>query len=248
MAGPSCLMLAEFALTPSIFDESAQADAEEWRDQLRELGAAMFPRTGAWPVMISNLYSGSWENVANKVMKSVQDPKARELCAGLLTNSSKAFVSRPACGDWPGEESILWAKEALASHSDFPIDRIIGCKAIYDILRAEHRSIRCIKEVQDSGFWKGVESSWSQSMRISDQVDALRKICVHASFICLITPHIYGGVGNETDFAIELIKSSFDRLADYGPVELEIHTEGPKDPDSIDYKSRLESSIKNIQI
>jgi hypothetical protein len=32
-------MLAEFAFTPSIFDETAHADSEAWREQLRELGS-----------------------------------------------------------------------------------------------------------------------------------------------------------------------------------------------------------------
>ena len=41
-------MLAEFALTPSVFDEEAHADKDTWREQLRELGTNMFPRVAAW--------------------------------------------------------------------------------------------------------------------------------------------------------------------------------------------------------
>ncbi len=241
-------MLAEFALTPSIFDESAHSDQEEWREQLRELGSTMFPRTAAWPVMISNLYEGSWENEALTLMKSIKDQKARLLCSDILTNIAKTMVLRPACGEWPGDDPTAWAEEALASHDDFPMDRIIACKASYESLRSKSRSIRCIDEVQDSGFWKDVESSWSQTMKINDQILSLRKLCVHSGFVGLITPHIYGGGDDETDFAIELIKSSFDRPKAYGPVEIEIHTEGPKDPTSCDYEARLNNVVNGIAI
>lgn len=239
-------MLAEFALTPSIFDESAHSDQEEWRDQLRELGSNMFPRTAAWPVMISNLYEGSWENEALTLMKSIKDQKTRILCSGILTNIAKAMVKRPACGEWPYDDSTAWAEEALASHRGFPIDRIIGCNATYEKLRGSSDSIRCIEEVTDSGFWKDVRSSWSLPLKIDDQVASLRKISVHAGFICLMTPRIYGGRDDETDFAIELIKSAFDRPPEYGKVEIEIHTDGPDRPDSSDYETRLETSIRNI--
>ena len=57
-------MLSEFALTPSIFDEEAQPDADLWREQLDRLLSNMFPNVSAWPVMVSNLHSGSWQKTA----------------------------------------------------------------------------------------------------------------------------------------------------------------------------------------
>src|SRR5687767_10805274 len=102
-------MLAEFALTPSVFDEQAHADGETWRDQLRKLGNGMFPDTGAWPVMVSNLYDGSWHHLAVKTAKAITDHRARRLCEDLLENAAKTLVRRPAaCSDWPGDDSVAW--------------------------------------------------------------------------------------------------------------------------------------------
>jgi len=239
-------MLAEFAFTPSIFDETAHRDSEAWREQLRELGSNMFPRTAAWPVMISNLYAGSWESIASSVVKAIKDPKARVLCEHILTNAAKTLVHRPAKGDWPGEEALDWGREALTSNVDEPIDRIVACKPAHEILSKESRFVRCIDEVQDSGFWKDVESPWAQTMRINAQVDSLRKLCVHAEFLCLVTPHINGGSDDETDFALEMIRSSFHRPADYASPEIEIHTEAPANPGSSDFPDRLRKFSGNV--
>ena len=46
-------MLTEFALTPSIFDETMHPAADDWQEQLRELGTNMFPKVAASPVMMS---------------------------------------------------------------------------------------------------------------------------------------------------------------------------------------------------
>src|SRR5208283_1537762 len=109
-------MLAEFAFTPSIFDESVHPDRDVWIEQIRELGSTLFPRTAAWPVMISNLYSGSWYHTALAIVKAINDPRVRVLCENILKNAASSLVLRPALGDWPGDDSVVWGREAIASH------------------------------------------------------------------------------------------------------------------------------------
>lgn len=240
-------MLAEFAFTPSIFEEAAQSDPELWREQLRELGANMFPRTAAWPVMISDLYGGSWQQEAVAVVEAIKDPTARNLCQGFLRNVAHTLVRRPAHGDWPGEDAIAWGREAIGSHGDEPIDRIVACQRAFDLLSATCSVIRNIDEVRGAGFWKDVESAWPQEMRIGDQVQALRKVCVHSDFLVLVASHIHGtGWSDETDFAVDLIKSTFRRPKGYPPAEVEIHVEAPADPQSADYHKRLANLKANI--
>ena len=57
-------MLTEFAFTPSIFDDEANADPAAWHEQIRELGLNMFPRVSACPVMVCNLFDGGPAHVA----------------------------------------------------------------------------------------------------------------------------------------------------------------------------------------
>lgn len=239
-------MLAEFSFTPSIFDESVQADRELWRDQLRELGANMFPRTAAWPVMVSNLYEGSWHSVVLTVVKGIEDQKARILCEKLLEKVTETLVHRPARGDWPGDDAVMWGREAISSHGREPIERILACKPAHEVLASECKIIRCLDEVQDGGFWKDVSSTWSQPMTITEQIQTLRKLCVHSGFLCLVTPHIGGGGGDETDFAIDLIRSTLSRPSGYPLGEIEIHTEAPDKPHSSDYPTRLANLTHNI--
>ncbi len=218
-------MLAEFALTPAIFDDQANADQQAWREQLRELGSGMFPRTGPAPVIISDLYAGSWRHVAEALAGQVHDQSARYLCQGILTRVKHVLVPRPAVADvWP-DTDIDWAREAIASHATEPLQRIVATATTHAAIGAECPAIRCIAECADSGFWAGDWPSSSPPMDIASQVENLRKLCIHADFLCLITPEIYGGADDETDFAVALMQRAFQRPAGFGTVEVEIHTE-----------------------
>lgn len=241
-------MLSEFAFTPSIFDEKAQDNCEDWLQQLLVLGSNMFPQTAAWPVMVSNLYGGSWESTALSFVNAIQNQKARNICQGFLKNVAKTLVHRPIMRDdeWPAEQAIAWGREALDSHDKEPIDRIVACRPASEALAAEAKPIRCINEAVNGGFWKDVGSPWTPEMEISTQVNSIRKLCVHAEFLCLVTPHIYGGNGDETDFALAFIKSSFNRPDKYVSPEIEIHTEAPDKPGSALYPGNLKNKTHNI--
>jgi hypothetical protein len=170
-------MLAEFSFTRSIFDKTAHNDPDVWRDQLRELGTNMFPRTAAWPVLVSNLYDASWHHVAVSIAEAITDPRSRRLCQDLLESATTALVGRPiAVADWPGDDSLAWGREAIASNVLETIDRIVACNTAHAQLREKCPEVRCIDEVQDGGFWVGITSQWPQSMRIEDQIDAVRKL------------------------------------------------------------------------
>jgi hypothetical protein len=239
-------MLAEFALTPSIFDEDAHQDKDAWLDDLQHLGAAMFPHVSASPAIISNLYDGSWHPEATKIVGAIQDHRARTRCQSLLTKMKDLLVFRPACKEWPMDE-CAWGREAACSAIEEPIERIIASKTAHATLISEGHPARCISEVQDSGFWGGINAGGTVPMRISDQVGLLRKLCVHAEFLCLATPHIYGGFDDETDFAKAVIQSAFARPAGFRRVSIDIHTEGPRgNPGDAGYSTKLANSITNI--
>jgi len=61
-----------------------------------------------------------------------------------------------------------------------------------------------------------------------------------------VTPHVNGGTDDESDFTVELIRSILDRAADFGPAEIEIHSEAPDKPASYGYSQRLASVTRNI--
>ena len=245
-------MLTEFAFTPSIFDEDAHEDKEAWRDQLKALGYNMFPKVSAWPVIVSDLYAGSWNQIADQTVKAIKDQRARILCEGILQNMKKTLVTRPACGNWP-DEDIAWGREAIASTNVESIERIVANSASKSALLEEYRLIRSLDEVEGGGFWQGIGAESSPKMIVADQVQLLRKLCLHSDWLALISKDIYGGSDDETDFALGVIDLSLNRPADFGQVHFELHTEGPRRcVDEADYRvkaarviSAISSSVKN---
>lgn len=240
-------MIGEFAFTPSVFDETAHPDAALWSEQLRELGNAMFPKTAAWPVMVADLYDGSWMHTATSAAKAVTGGSTRILCEKLLSNISKTLVYRPIAGvNWPADD-LAWGREALASHAIEAIDRIVSCREVQDILAHEGHPVRCIDEVHADGCWSDINSQWPQELRLASQIQAVRKLTLHAEFICLITPHVRAESGDETDFVLKLIQAAFRRPDGYRSVEIEVHVEGPEQPANSDFALRLGNAVSNKQ-
>jgi hypothetical protein len=236
-------MLTEFAFTPSIFDEDAHEDKEAWRDQLKELGRNMFPRVSAWPVVVSDLYGGSWNQVADQTVKAIKDQRARFLCEGILQNMRKTLVPRPVCGDWP-DEDVAWGREAIASNSTESIERIVANSVTKTALTKEYSLIRSLNEVEEGGFWRGIAADASPKMIIADQVQLLRKLCLHSEWVGLINPHTST---NESDFALELVRTAFDRPADFAAVKFELHTQAPRNcVDEADRQERLRRVTHNV--
>ncbi len=197
-------MLTEFALTPSIFDEDAHEDKEAWRDQLRELISTMFPRTSVWPIVVSDLYAGSWSSHILPYIERIQDHRAKKCCQDLLSNMQRMLVVRPVCGEWP-QDDIAWSREAVATHQYEPIERIVSIATTKQTMAGEFSLIRSINEVMDAGFWRGIESDASPRMIIPEQVSLLRKLCLHSEWVAIINPY---GFGNEQDFWLKLLESS----------------------------------------
>ena len=238
-------MLTEFAFTPSIFEEGAHEDKEVWMEQLRELGRNMFPHVSTWPVIVADLYDGSWSHSALQCIESIKDHKAKALCLGIVQNIKKALVTRPACGDWPGDDAA-WQREAIATSEVEPIERIVTCSQATPAL-PQLRNVRTLDEVGESGFWKGIRADASPKMIIADQVDLLRKICIHSEWMALISKDIYGGGNDETDFAISLMSRALNRPKEFGTPDFELHTEGPRElQGEKDYEIRKLGRIRSI--
>ena len=240
-------MLAEFALTPSLFDQDAQDDIEEWREQLRELATYMFPRGSGWPVMVSDLYDGSWFHTAKETVESIRDQRARIMCQGILRNVQQMLVHRPAVLDWPQDDTD-WCKEAINSHCAEAIDRIVTTSCTHRTLSGDCGAVRKFEEVRNAGFWHGVSSDESLPMRIAEQVAVASRLCVHAEFFAVISPYIAGAGDDETDFALELARLAIRPSVGFPKADVEIHIEGPRacETGSSEYERLLENKVQNI--
>lgn len=236
-------MLTEFAFTPSIFDEDAHEDKEAWRDQLRELTAAMFPRTSVWPVVVSDLYAGAWSSHVVPYVDKIQDHRAKRYCQALLTNMQRMLVVRPECGDWPYEDDIAWCREAIATNTVEPIERIISVRPTKESVIEEFALVRSIDEVEDAGFWRGIDADASPRMIIAEQVDLLRKLCLHSQWVALINPY---GFGNEQDFTLQLLDIALSRDSKFGTIHFELHAQEPDVSDATEKATRQQNVTNNM--
>jgi hypothetical protein len=239
-------MLVEFALSPAIFDDSLQPNAEEWSDQIRELASAMFPRTAACPVVVSNLYDGSWQHEAAQSVKAIANQNDRARCQSLLDKIDRTLVTRPSAADWPVDEDG-WGRVAIASDAEAPIDRIVLTDVCHTRMWAEEPSLRALKEVTDAGFWHGIPLDGSPRFDIAYQVGLLRALTTHSQFLWLASPHIRGTNDDETDFAIALIRQAFGRPSTFSSVDIEIHVEAPERPTATDFTTRLKNAQRNVE-
>lgn len=236
-------MLTEFAFTPSIFDEEAHNDKEAWRDQLRELISSMFPRTGVWPVIVSDLYAGSWSSHVVPYVEKIKDHRAKKYCQDLLTTMQHRLVIRPECREWPYDEDIAWCREAVASNMIEPIERIVSVEATKTMMAGEFDSIRSIEEVLDGGFWRGIASDASPRMIIAEQVALLRKLFIHSEWVALINPYAFG---NEQDFTLKMLEIALNRHSTFGPVMIEMHAQGPDVSDAAERATRQNNVTSNM--
>ena len=241
-------MLAELSLTPSVFDQSNFEDVDAWLEQLDEIGAWMTARASASPILIADVYGGSWSSTLKPIVDDIQDHRAKSSCQHILKQLKSLLVNRPIKDQmqWPGEDEGLWIQEAISSSADEPIERIIATpeKAI------EHgEPVRGMHESTEGGFWSGIAANGSVAMRIADQVSLVRKICIHSDFVAVLSPHFYGASGGEVEFAKALISSTFNRPQGFSaPKLVQLHTEGPQgDPADPEVQARIQTSTANLQ-
>ncbi|MEQ8788957.1 MAG: hypothetical protein RIC55_21780 [Pirellulaceae bacterium] len=212
-------MLKEIAFTPAVFDESAQSDKSDWRDQLKELLGVLAPKGSVCPVIVSNLYGSSWYHEIERSLKSVEDHKLKAVCQAIMEKMKDRLVSRPACSDYPMDDAT-WCREALASHAIEPIDRIVATNETRVALIEEASEVRGLDEIEHAGFWHGVNvRAWPEPF-FEDQIVLLRKLCIHSEWIALSSPYANT---TEMDFTIEFLRTALSRPVGFQPVEIEIH-------------------------
>jgi hypothetical protein len=241
-------MLAEFALLPSVFDEKVHPDVTAWKEQLRDLGNGMFPRTQAatCPGDCCRLTGRPMVETCRATGQQCFGSERPHPGQGLLKRIANVTVRRPGHLKQLGEHND-WACETIDSHRSNPFDRIVACPATVDRLRKDATNVWNLSDVDKDEFWDQISADWSPELCIRQQVDSLGKICLHSDFLSLISPHIQGA-DDETDFAIALIRRAFDRPSGYPPPEIEIHSEGPHKPEGHpDFADAMQKKVKNIR-
>lgn len=238
-------MLAEFALTPHLFDEASQQDNPGWRDQLAELARTLFPRNAPLPVIIADLQAGSWSRFSGLTIGRIRDQNVRFDVQKLLERLVDVSVRRPACGGNCGRSEMAWGHEAVQSAGQSEIDRIVVSDACHPAIATDHPRVHPLAHVSTDGFWQGVPHSGHVPRELQEQLRVLRPILHHAEFIWFASPYIEGTTTDDTIFGEELLRAAYGRPFAFPPPTVELHTKAP-DSQSSEYPRLMAAQRKTL--
>lgn len=240
-------MLAEFAFLPSIFDEKYHPDIASWKESLRELGREMFKRNVGCPAIVADLQNGNWSILVERNVRGISDKNVRADVMKLLTQIKEIGVRRPGHLKKLVDDDD-WTHEIVLSQKSEAFDRIVTTGPASKTTTGAVLKLWNLADVSTDAFWNGISPDCSPQMKIKDQVRLLRKLCIHSAFVMLVTPHISGRERDETDFAIELVRSALDRPPGYPSVQVELHTEVSSDwkMSCGEHASSIAARVKNV--
>ncbi|WP_345328539.1 hypothetical protein [Novipirellula rosea] len=239
------MMLKEIAITPGVFERDSFESEEAWLNHLRELGTGIFPRTSVCPVVVSDLYDGSlFPQLVDRV-KGIKCEVVRRFANELLKKLHDAGVKRPVKENWPGDDDSRWCREAIASHQDEELARVVSTRTSIDNSGIDHGILSPIEESAKDSFWDGFVAAASPRMRVSEQVGLLRTMTLHAHWIAIINPH---SLGSEREFVRSLYSNACQRSLGFGMPAFEIHAEVDgklTNEKEAERQARVVKSIKN---
>lgn len=203
-------LLAEYALTPDIFDQSYYSNEEVAGIHLQHLKEVLLNesivrdlRDGDWFQLYSN-NDRPWHKRGKELLKKLMKQNRLNRCP-------------PALPTFPETDSE-WCREALESYTHAPLSGVISTPAIADEFRGE-ALVAPINRLSSAPWWSGRSPSVRLARNITSYMDHLKLILQCANSIMFIDPHLNPSKPRYGDF-ITLLTS----MAGRSPAPLiEIH-------------------------
>ncbi len=174
-------LLAEYALTPDVFDsrsypheEVGSARIDLLRDVLLEEALVRDLRQGDWLSVFGNP-DRSWNRRGLELLKKVAKQNR-------LRRVPSALADAPTDDDG-------WCREAIASHGLDPVTGIIATRPVFDAAGGED-IVGCIDRLSNSTWWTGRGSSVRLQRTAADYSAHLNLLMRCANSIMLIDAHM----------------------------------------------------------
>lgn len=175
-------LLADYAITPDVFDSTSYSSEELGRLHLREIGEVM--RTEG---VVRDLRSGEWRRLLGSDVRPWHRT-GRELVRKLATQG-RLVESQPALGTVPADDAG-WCAEALATHEALPLTGgIIATEPVKDLYRSETLVAR-IDRLDSAAWWQNRSSSVSLPRNLTAYRQHLEPILRCANSLQFIDPHL----------------------------------------------------------
>ena len=174
-------LLAEYALTPGVFDATCYSSDEVCGLHLQNL-KEVFLNEG----LIRDLRDGDWANCFRPDGHPCH-PRGKELLKKLLTQK-RLVKSPPELVQSPGSD-VEWCDEALASHARRGLAGIIAS----DATGAQHGGspiVSPISKLTSAAWWTSRSPSVQLGRTLADYSTALELVLRHSNSLLLIDPYI----------------------------------------------------------
>ncbi len=181
-------LFSEYAVTPDVLDPTCYPDSTVFSSLIASL-KEVFSHEG----IVRNLRDKAWGANLIKRLKGAKNPESEKILRLLaeLSNKGRLIPSAPALPPPSPTNEREWCEEALASHSNLPLNGII----VSDAIRSTYRRNSLVESVKRLSlstctWWSLTNNSLRLSRDINDYKDALKLILRHAKSIKFIDPHI----------------------------------------------------------
>jgi len=175
------MLLAEYALTPDVFDSTSYSNDEIGDIRLQHLKEVLLSeglvrdlRDGRWSSLFTN-DGRSWHMRGKELLKKLVQQKR-------LRRSVCALDGEPTTDQ-------AWCEEALASHARMPLSGIVTTRDVAAGYRREPL-VACIDQLTTAPWWTGRSPSVRLGRTIADYTEHLRLILHCANSVMFIDPHL----------------------------------------------------------
>lgn len=174
-------LLAEYALTPGVFDVTAHTSEEVCGLHLQALKDVLLHEG-----LVRNLRAGEWARTFDDSSRQWHQ-RGKELLKRLRTQQ-RIVSADPAAATTPQTDAD-WCIEALASHSARPLAGVIATDATA-VPHARNAIVSSVSKLSGAPWWASRSPSFRLGRTLVDYEAALAPVLRHANSLVFVDPFI----------------------------------------------------------
>ena len=174
-------LLAEYALTPDVFDVTAYSSDEVCDLHLKALKEVLLHEG-----LVRNLCAGEWAKTFDNSSRPWHQ-RGKELLKKLRAQQ-RMVLTTPAAGTTP-QSDAEWCVEALASHSVRPLAGVIATDATA-VPHARTTIVSSVSKLSTAPWWVARSPSLRLGRTLADYEAALAPVLLHANSLTFVDPFI----------------------------------------------------------
>lgn len=190
-------LIAEYALTPCVFDETAYSSAEVCGLHLQGLKEVLLQEG-----LVRNLSGGEWVKTFGDTSRA-WNQRGKELLKKLLRHPSRIVSADPIASTTP-QTDAEWCVEAIASHSSQPLAGVIAT----DVTAAPHAGnaiVSSVSKLSSAPWWASRSPSLRLRRTLVAYEAALAPVLRHANSLMFVDPFIDPTDGHQYGDLMKLI-------------------------------------------